>query len=69
MFKLRHRLMLTVVVASGISTIFSVDRSYRPIGRIDPSPEPTKSAGLPQESIAPAEPLDDVRKAEPETGT
>jgi hypothetical protein len=64
MFKLRHRVMLAVVVASGICTIFSVDRNYRPIARIDPSQEPTKSAGLPQESIVPAEPLDDVRKAE-----
>jgi hypothetical protein len=64
MFKLRHRLMLTVVVASGMSTILSVDRNYRPIARIDPSQEPTTFAGSPQESIVPAEPLVDVRKAE-----
>ncbi len=64
MFKLRHRVMLVVVVASWISTIFSVDRNYRPIARIDPSQEPTQFAGSPQEPIVPAEPPDDVRKAE-----
>ncbi len=64
MFKLRHRVMLAVVVACGISTIFSVDRNYRPIARIDPSQEPTKFAGSPQEPIVPAEPLDDVRKSQ-----
>ena len=64
MSKLWHLVMLAVVVACGISTIFSVDRNYRPIARIDPSQEPTKFAGSPQEPIVPAEPLDDVRKAE-----
>jgi hypothetical protein len=80
MAKLRHFVMLAVVIACGVGTIFSVDRNYRPIARIDPSQEQTKSAGLPQESIVPAEPLesagsprepivpaeplDDVRKAE-----
>jgi hypothetical protein len=64
MSKLRHFVMLAVVVSCGISTIFSVDRKYRPIARIDPSQEPTQFAGSPQEPIVPAEPLDDVRKAE-----
>ena len=64
MCKLRHLVMLAVVVACGIGTTFSVDRSYRPIARIGPSQEPTKFAGSSQESIVPAEPLDDVRKAE-----
>jgi hypothetical protein len=56
--------MLAVVVACGIGAIFSVDRNYRPIARIDPSQEPTQFAGSPREPIVPAEPLDDVRKAE-----
>ena len=57
MSKLRHRVMLAVVVACGISTIFSVDRNYRPIARIDPSQELTKFAGSSQESTVPAEPI------------
>jgi hypothetical protein len=64
MSKLRHLVMLAVVVACGISTIFSVDRNYRPIARIDPSEGPTQFAGSPQEPIVPAEPRDDVRKEE-----
>jgi len=64
MSKLRHLVMLAVVVACGTGTIFSVDRKYRPIARIDPSQELTQFAGSPQEPIVPAEPLDDVRKAE-----
>jgi hypothetical protein len=64
MAKLRHFVMLAVVVTCGIGTAFSVDRSYRPIARIDPSQELTKFAGSSRESIVPVEPLDDVRKAE-----
>ncbi len=64
MAKLRHFVLLAVVIACGVGTIFSVDRNYRPIARIDPSQEPTQFAGSPQESIVPAEPPDDVRKAE-----
>jgi cold shock CspA family protein len=64
MSKLRHRVMLAVVVACGICTVFSVDRNYRPIAQIDPSQGPTEFAGLPQEPIVPSEPCDDVRKAE-----
>ena len=64
MSKLRHVVMLAVVVASGICAISSVDRNYRPIARIDPSQEPTESVGSPQEPIVPAKPIDDVRKAE-----
>jgi hypothetical protein len=64
MSKLRHLVMLAVVVACGISTFFSVDRSYRPIARIDPSQELTQFAPSPQEPIVPAKPLDEVRKAE-----
>ncbi len=64
MAKLRHFVMLAVVIACGVGTIFSADRSYRPIARIDPSQELTKFAGSSQESTVPAEPLDDVRKAE-----
>ena len=63
MAKLRHFVMLAVVIACGVGTIFSADRNYRPIARIDPSQELTKFAGSSRESIVPAEPLD-VRKAE-----
>src|SRR6516165_5453281 len=63
MCKLRQLVMM-VVVTCGVGTIFSADRSYRPIARIDPSQELTKFAGSSQESTVPAEPLDDVRKAE-----
>jgi hypothetical protein len=62
--KLWHLVMLAVVVACGVGTIFSADRNYRPIARIDPSQELTKFAGSSREPIVPAEPLDDVRKAE-----
>jgi hypothetical protein len=64
MSKLFHVLMLAVVVACGIGTIFSVGRNYRPIARIDPSQEPTQFSGSPREPIVPAEPLDNFRKAE-----
>jgi hypothetical protein len=64
MAKLRHFVMLAVAIACGVGTIFSADRNYRPIARIDPSQELTKFAGSSQESIVPVEPLDDVRKAE-----
>ncbi len=64
MSKLWHLVMVAVVAACGIGTIFSVDRKYRPIARIDPSQELTQFARSPQEPIVPAEPLDDVRKAE-----
>ena len=64
MAKLRHFVMLAVVIACGVGTIFSADRNYRPIARIDPSQELTKFAGSSQESTVPAEPLDGVRKAE-----
>ena len=64
MSKLRYLVMLAVVVACGMSTLFPVDRNYRPIARIDPSQESTAYDGSPQEPIVPAVPLDDVRKAE-----
>jgi hypothetical protein len=64
MCKLRHLVMLAVVVTCGIGTTFSVDRNDRPIARMGPSQEPTEFAGSPREPIVPAEPLDDVRKAE-----
>ncbi len=56
--------MLAVVIACGVGTIFSADRNDRPIARIDPPQELTKFAGSSQESTVPAEPLDGVRKAE-----
>jgi hypothetical protein len=64
MAKLRHFVMLAVVVACGVGTIFSDDRNDRPIARIDPSQELTKFAGSSQKSSVPAEPLDGIRKAE-----
>ncbi len=64
MAKLRHFVMLAVVIACGVGAIFSADRNYRPIARIDSSQELTKFAGSSQESTVPAEPLDGVRKAE-----
>jgi len=64
MAKLRHFVMLAVVIACGVGTILSADRNYRPFARIDPSQEPTKFAGSSQESTVPAEPLDGVREAE-----
>jgi len=64
MCKLRHLVMLAVVVTCGIGTTFSVDRNYRLITRMGPSQEPTEFAGSPREPIVPVEPLDDVRKAE-----
>jgi hypothetical protein len=64
MYKFLRSVMLAVVVACGIGTIFSVDRNYRSIARIDLSQEPTEFAGSPQEPIVPAEPRDDIRKAE-----
>ncbi len=69
MFKLGNIVMLSVVVlsvvvAGGMSTSFSFDRNHRPIARIDPSREPREFAGLAQEPIVTAEPPDDVRKAE-----
>ena len=54
MGKLRHLVMLFVAVACGIGAAFALDRSRRPMARTGP----------PQESILPAKPLDDVRKAE-----
>jgi hypothetical protein len=62
--RIRHLVMLAVVVASGIGTIFAIDRNHRPIARIDASQKPTVFAGSPRGPIVPAEPLDDVRKAE-----
>ena len=64
MAKLRHFVMLAVVIACGVGTIFSADRNYRPIARIDPPQELIKFAGSAQESTVPPEPLDGVRKAE-----
>jgi hypothetical protein len=64
MSKLRHRVMLAAVVASGISTLFSVDRSYRPTAGSGPSQDPTQIAGSLHEPIVPAEPPDDIRKVE-----
>ena len=64
MCKLRHLGMLAVVVTCGIGTTLAVDRNDRSIARMGPSREPTKFAGPPREPIVPAEPLDDVRKAE-----
>ncbi len=40
--------MLAVAIACGVGTIFSADRNYRPIVRIDPSQELTKFAGSAQ---------------------
>ena len=56
--------MLAIVIACGVGTIFSVDRNDRPIARIDPSQELTKFAGSSQKSTMSAELLDGVRKAE-----
>jgi hypothetical protein len=61
--QLRHLVMPAVVVASGIGTIFSIDRNHRPIARIDRSQETTEFAGSPLESIVRSA-LNDVRKAE-----
>ncbi len=64
MFKLWRLAMLGVVVTCCIGAIFSVDRNYRAIARIDQSQEPTQFAGSPREPIVPTEPPDDVRIAE-----
>ena len=64
MAKLRHLVTLIIVVACAIGAVASVDRNHQPIARIYPSLAPTQSAGSPLEPIVPAEPPDDVRKAE-----
>jgi hypothetical protein len=56
--------MLAVVVTCGIGTTFSFDRDHRRIARTGPYQGPTQFAGSSQESIAPVEPLDDIRGAE-----
>ncbi|HTU92885.1 MAG TPA: hypothetical protein VMF69_22585 [Gemmataceae bacterium] len=61
---LRRLVLVAVVVACGMSTIFSVDRNSRPIARIELPQQPMEFAESLHESIVPAEPLDDVRKAE-----
>jgi hypothetical protein len=70
---LRRLVLVAVVAACGMSTIFSFDRGRRPVVRIALFQEPmefadslrdSEIADSPQEPIVPAESHDDVRKAE-----
>ncbi len=60
----RRVVLVAVVVACGMSTLFSVDRNGRPIAGIDPSQGPAEVADTPQDPIVPADSLDEIRKAE-----
>jgi hypothetical protein len=57
-------LLLTIVVASGIGALASVDRNHRPITRIEQSQRSSPFAGSPREQIVAVGPPDGVRKAE-----
>jgi hypothetical protein len=61
---LRQLVLVAVVAACGMITIFSVDRNRRPIARIDRPQGPAEFAGSPREPIVPKKPLDEVRETE-----